>query len=270
VRPRGTGSTTSRITRDRRPARSVTRTEIVPALVPGGTRATHPAGERLSLVASAPFDQRKLTRIPPLSPVPRSWTCLPIMTCGRGWQTARVAGTHHSPVSFGGGVRAWAAVGASASRAAIAKVCPCCILGDNRSDTAKSRRRPRLDQRRRLDPRLRPADSPVCFMSIELSVLMAWSTRFACSWPTRRQIPSRRRSLPCPRVGWSGGSRSGCRIGSGRGMGGEMGFARTSSSRRRGGSLGMRSLQRLGSRLTRIRGCLSGRFGLCSRWWMSV
>ena len=96
----------SRITRDRRPARSVTRTEIVPALVPGGTRATHPVGERLSLVASAPFDQRKLTRIPALRPVPRSWTCLPIMTCGRGWQTARVAGTHRSPVSFGGGVRA--------------------------------------------------------------------------------------------------------------------------------------------------------------------
>ena len=96
----------SRITRDRRPARSVTRTEIVPALVPGGTRATHPVGERLSFVASAPFDQRKLTRIPALRPVPRSWTCLPIMTCGRGWQTARVAGTQRSPVSFGGGVRA--------------------------------------------------------------------------------------------------------------------------------------------------------------------
>ena len=69
-RARGTGSTTSRIARDRRPARSVTRTEIVPALVPGGTRATHPVGERLSLVASAPFDQRKLTRIPALRPVP--------------------------------------------------------------------------------------------------------------------------------------------------------------------------------------------------------
>jgi hypothetical protein len=131
----------SRITRDRRPARSVTRTEIVPAFVPGGTRATHPVGERLSLVASAPSDQRKLTRIPALSPVPRSCTCLPIMTCGRGWQTARVAGTHRSPVSFGGGVRAWAAVGASAalSRVAIARVRPCGILGDNRPDTAKSR-----------------------------------------------------------------------------------------------------------------------------------
>ena len=141
-RGRGTGSTTSRIARDRRPARSVTRTEIVPALVPGGTRATHPVGERLSLVASAPFDQRKLTRIPALNPVPRSWTCLPIMTCGRGWQTARVAGTQRSPVSFGGGVRAWAAVGASeaSSRVAIARVRPCGIFGHNRSDTAKSRR----------------------------------------------------------------------------------------------------------------------------------
>jgi hypothetical protein len=120
----GTGSTMSRITRDRRPARSVTRTEIVPALVPGGTRATHPARERLSLVASAPFDQRKLTRIPALRPVPPSCTYLPIMTCGRGWQTARVAGTHRSPVSFGGGLLAWAAVGAivPASRAAMRRL----------------------------------------------------------------------------------------------------------------------------------------------------
>ena len=64
------------------------------------------------------------------------------MTCGRGWQTARVAGTQRSPVSFGGGVRACEAVGASAatSRAAIARVRPCGIFGDNRSDTAKSRR----------------------------------------------------------------------------------------------------------------------------------
>jgi hypothetical protein len=31
------------------------------------------------------------------------------MTCGRGWQAARVAGTHRTPVSFGAGVRAWAA-----------------------------------------------------------------------------------------------------------------------------------------------------------------
>jgi hypothetical protein len=131
----------SRITRDRRPARSVTRTEIVPALVPGGTRATHPVGERRSFVASAPLDQRKLTRIPTLKPVPRSCTCLPIMTCGRGWQTARVAGTHRIPVSFGGRVRAWAAVGASApiTRVAIVSVRPCCILRDNQSHAAKSR-----------------------------------------------------------------------------------------------------------------------------------
>ena len=85
------------------------------------------------------------------------------MTCGRGWQTARVAGTHRSPVSFGGGVRAWAAVGASAatSRAAIARVRPCGIFGDNRSDAAKSRRggecagfrpRPRRVERHRLNP----------------------------------------------------------------------------------------------------------------------
>ena len=109
--------------------------------VPGGTRATHPVGERLSLVANAPFDHRKVTRIPAFSPVPRSWTCWPIMTMGRGWQAARVAGTHRSPVSFGGGVRAWAAVGASAaaSRTTIARLRPCCILLDNRSDTAKSR-----------------------------------------------------------------------------------------------------------------------------------
>jgi hypothetical protein len=121
----------------------VTRTEIVPALVPGGTRATHPVRERRSLVASAPFDQRKLTRIPALNPVPRSWTCLPIMTWGRGWQTARVAGTQRRPVSFGGAVRAWAAVGASApaSRAAIARLRPCCIFGDNRPEAAKSRPR---------------------------------------------------------------------------------------------------------------------------------
>ena len=79
ARTTGAGRTTRRITRERRPARSVTRTEIVPAFVPAGTRTTQPAEERRSFVASAPRDQRKLTRIPALRLRPRSWTCLPIM-----------------------------------------------------------------------------------------------------------------------------------------------------------------------------------------------
>jgi hypothetical protein len=42
---------------------------------------------------------------------------------------------------LGGGVRAWAAVGASAlgSRVAVARVRPCGMFGDNRSEAAKSR-----------------------------------------------------------------------------------------------------------------------------------
>src|SRR5262245_41232157 len=122
TRRSGTGSTLRRMTFERLPARSVTRTEIVPALVPGGTRTTHPVGDRRSFVASAPFDQRKLTRIPALNPRPRSWTCLPIITCGRGWHDGRDAGTQRSPVSFGGGVRASAGaeVTATATRPASA------------------------------------------------------------------------------------------------------------------------------------------------------
>ena len=92
TRTTGTGSTTRRITRERRPARSVTRTEIVPGFVPAGTRTTQPAAVRRSFVASAPRDQRKLTRIPDLRRRPRSWTCLPICTCGRARHSARRRG----------------------------------------------------------------------------------------------------------------------------------------------------------------------------------
>ena len=48
-------------------------------------------------------------------------------------------------------------------------------------------------------------------------------------------------------------------------LGGATGCARTSSSRRRGGSSGTRSRRRPGSTRTRIRGCRSGRSGRCSR-----
>src|SRR5262245_24738460 len=122
TRRTGTGRTLRRMTFERRPARSVTRTEIVPALVPGGTRTTQPEGERRSFAASAPCDQRKRTRIPALKPRPRSWTCLPIITCGRGWHDGRDAGTQRRPVSFGGGVRASAGaeVTATATRPASA------------------------------------------------------------------------------------------------------------------------------------------------------
>ncbi len=120
ARTTGAGRTTRRITRERRPARSVTRTEIVPAFVPAGTRTTQPAEERRSFVASAPRDQRKLTRIPALRLRPRSWTCLPICTCGRARHWAFVAGTQSRPLSSGGRVRAMAPEGASAPASMLA------------------------------------------------------------------------------------------------------------------------------------------------------
>src|SRR3954467_12930786 len=52
----GTGRTTSRITRELRPARSVTRTETVPGFVPMGTRTTQPARAGPRFVATAPGD----------------------------------------------------------------------------------------------------------------------------------------------------------------------------------------------------------------------
>ena len=113
-RTTGCGNTTRRITRERRPARSVTRTEIVPAFTPTGTRTTQPAFDRRSFVASAPRDQRKLTRMPALKPRPRSSTCLPICTCGRARHEAFVAGTQRSPVSTGGAGTALGAGGREA------------------------------------------------------------------------------------------------------------------------------------------------------------
>ena len=99
---------------------------------------------------------------------------------------------------------------------------------------------------------------------------MAWSRRSAPCWPPRCLTHSRPRSWSCPRAAWSGGSRSGCRIGLGPRMGMLMACARTSTFPRRGGSSAMRWRRRPGSKRMRIRGCRSGRFGLCSRWWMGV
>jgi hypothetical protein len=115
-----------------------------------------------------------------------------------------------------------------------------------------------------------PKDQTTCFTYIELSAPTAWSRRFARFWPIPCPTRLRLRSPRCQRAGWSGGWPSGCRTGSGRGMGVVMGCARMSGFRRRGGSLGMRLRRRLGSMRMRIRGCRSGRSGLCSRWLMGV
>jgi hypothetical protein len=57
---------------DRRPARSRTVTAVRPSAVPAGTRTIQPAALRASFVASAPRGQRNVTRMPRLSPRPRS------------------------------------------------------------------------------------------------------------------------------------------------------------------------------------------------------
>src|SRR4051812_7733014 len=144
-RTTGCGRTTRRIPRDRRPARSVTRTEIVPAFTPTGTRTTHPAFVWRSLAASAPRDQRKLTRMPALKPRPRNPTCLPICTCGRARHDAFVAGTQRRPVSSGAGVRPSAPAGARpAARLAEARIVTALryrrIRHENRVHARKSRR----------------------------------------------------------------------------------------------------------------------------------
>ena len=80
----------------------------------------------------------------------------------------------------------------------------------------------------------------------------AWSRRCARCWPSRCPIRSRPRSSPCPRAAWSAGSRSGCRIGSGRRPGARRGLRErrvpvAAPARRRRGRGGVRDRPRRGS-----------------------
>jgi hypothetical protein len=86
---------------ERRPRPSRTVTPTVPSAVPAGTRTVQPPRERTSLVASAPRDQRKLTRMPRFRPRPCSWICLPTPTRTPLRQALAVTGTQRSPVSRG-------------------------------------------------------------------------------------------------------------------------------------------------------------------------
>jgi hypothetical protein len=116
----GFGAATTRMWTafERRPARSRTVIETLPARVPAGTRATQPVRERCSSVASAPRDQRKLTRSPGASREPRSWTCLPTRTATPAVHAFAVAGTQRAPLSWGTREAAWAPAAGSSARVA--------------------------------------------------------------------------------------------------------------------------------------------------------
>jgi hypothetical protein len=52
-------------------------------------------------VASAPSDQRNVTRMPSTSRLPRSWTWRPVRTWTPAWHLAVLAGTQRTPSSRG-------------------------------------------------------------------------------------------------------------------------------------------------------------------------
>ena len=139
----GAGAPTTMMFRvfERRCARSRTVTPTRPTAVPAGTRTVQPAALRRSFVASAPRDQRNVTRMPEYRLRPRSWTWRPATT-RTAWRQAGVdAGTQRSPVSRGAAARACAADTARSADNAVstqmAAVARAIIDGSNKPASPK-------------------------------------------------------------------------------------------------------------------------------------